>query len=87
MLQAVIGAGAAGLVSIRELLKEGHQVTGFEQGAKPGGVWRYDAAADSDPLGAQRSRRKVHGSMYRCASNSNLRGGGGVPWQHVIGGG
>lgn len=25
-LQAVIGAGAAGLVSIRELLKEGHQV-------------------------------------------------------------
>jgi hypothetical protein len=27
LLQAVIGAGAAGLVSIRELLKEGHQVT------------------------------------------------------------
>jgi cation diffusion facilitator CzcD-associated flavoprotein CzcO len=64
-VQAVIGAGAAGLVSIRELLKEGHQVTGFEQGAKPGGVWVYDEATDSDLLGAQQGRRKVHGSMYR----------------------
>lgn len=26
-VQAVVGAGAAGLVSIRELLKEGHQVS------------------------------------------------------------
>jgi cation diffusion facilitator CzcD-associated flavoprotein CzcO len=63
--QAVIGAGAAGLVSIRELLKEGHSVTGFEQGAKPGGVWVYDEATDSDLLGASDSRRRVHGSMYR----------------------
>ncbi|WIA31017.1 hypothetical protein OEZ86_001056 [Tetradesmus obliquus] len=62
---AVIGAGAAGLASIKELLAEGHAVTGFEQGAKPGGVWVYDDATDSDLLSASQSRRKVHGSMYR----------------------
>ncbi|KAF6256908.1 hypothetical protein COO60DRAFT_1702105 [Scenedesmus sp. NREL 46B-D3] len=65
MPQAVIGAGAAGLVSVRELLKEGHQVIGFEQGPTPGGVWVYDTATDSDLLGASPTRRKVHGSMYR----------------------
>lgn len=31
--QAVIGAGAAGLVSIRELLREGHQVSPWKHGA------------------------------------------------------
>ena len=35
---AVIGAGAAGLVSARELLREGHCVTIFEQGSEVGGV-------------------------------------------------
>lgn len=64
-LQAVIGAGAAGLVSIRELLREGHHVVGFEQSPAPGGVWVYDTATDSDLLGAQLHRRRVHGSMYR----------------------
>lgn len=63
----MIGAGAAGLASIKELLAEGHAVTGFEQGAKPGGVWVYGDATDSDLLSASQSRRKVHGSMYRCA--------------------
>lgn len=94
---AVIGAGAAGLVSIRELLKEGHQVcvyaataadcesppqqescaaktclfahvaqvVGFELGSQPGGTWVYDPNTDSDILGADRNRRKVHSSMYR----------------------
>lgn len=62
---AVIGAGAAGLVSIRELLKEGHQVVGFEQGARPGGTWVFDTSTDSDVLGGQHDRRRVHGSMYR----------------------
>lgn len=62
---AVIGAGAAGLVSIRELLKEGHQVVGFELGSQPGGTWVYDPNTDSDILGADSNRRKVHSSMYR----------------------
>ncbi len=36
-----MGAGAAGLVSVRELLREGHSVTVFEQGSDLGGIWIY----------------------------------------------
>lgn len=36
---AVIGAGAAGLVSIHELRKNGHQVTCFESESELGGTW------------------------------------------------
>ena len=39
--QAVIGAGAAGLVAARELLREGHTVQVFEQGERIGGIWDY----------------------------------------------
>ena len=37
--QAVIGAGAAGLVAARELIREGHAVTVFEQ--VPDGCLRH----------------------------------------------
>jgi hypothetical protein len=40
-LQAVIGAGAAGLVAARELRKEGHEVVVFEQQEQLGGTWLY----------------------------------------------
>lgn len=49
--QAVIGAGAAGLAAIRELVREGHAVTAFEQGPGPGGVWVYTEQVEDDPLG------------------------------------
>ena len=55
-LQAVIGAGAAGLVSIRELRRAGHSVTAFEQSNEIGGVWVYSEDTDSDdPLGVKPS--------------------------------
>jgi thioredoxin reductase len=54
---AVIGAGAAGLVTAREMLREGHRVTILEQNREPGGVWVY-----TDDVGS------VHSSMY-----ANLR--------------
>jgi cation diffusion facilitator CzcD-associated flavoprotein CzcO len=41
MSQAVIGAGAAGLVTARELRKEGHDVVVFEQQEQLGGTWLY----------------------------------------------
>jgi len=41
------------------------QVTGFEQGPVPGGVWVYEPATDSDLLGAADNRLRHHGSMYR----------------------
>ena len=51
-MQAVIGAGAAGLVAARELVREGHHVTVFEKGSGTGGVWVYtDEVESSDLLG------------------------------------
>lgn len=61
--QAVIGAGPAGLAVARELLKEGHCVTIFDVAGGVGGAWRFDGAADSDLLGLNGSRARVHSSM------------------------
>lgn len=38
----MIGAGASGLAVLRELLREGHDATVFEQGPRPGGTWVYE---------------------------------------------
>ena len=48
--QAVIGAGAAGLVAARELVREGHKVTVFEKGSCTGGVWVYTDEVESQDL-------------------------------------
>lgn len=61
---AVIGAGAAGLVTARELQREGHSVTVFEQAPRAGGIWVYSDEIDSDPLGVETDRKRVHGSLY-----------------------
>ena len=42
MRVAVIGAGAAGLESVRTLLAAGYEVTCFERAAVPGGHWHHD---------------------------------------------
>lgn len=63
-VQAVIGAGPCGLAVARELLKEGHNVTIFDAGDAVGGAWRFDeSATDSDLLGLDSSRVRVHSSM------------------------
>jgi cation diffusion facilitator CzcD-associated flavoprotein CzcO len=46
--QAVIGAGAAGLITARELLKAGHRPVVLEQSSGLGGIWRSDSK--SSPL-------------------------------------
>jgi predicted NAD/FAD-binding protein len=62
--QAVIGAGPCGLSVARELAKVGHSVTIFEAGDGVGGAWRFDeAATDSDLLGLESNRVRVHSSM------------------------
>ena len=61
---AVVGAGAAGLVAARELRDEGHDVVVFEKGGEVGGVWVFDPSQESDTLGVDESRTKVHSSMY-----------------------
>jgi cation diffusion facilitator CzcD-associated flavoprotein CzcO len=62
-LQAVIGAGPAGLAAAQQLLQEGHIVVVFEAGPAVGGAWHFDSSTDSDPLGLDPQRVKVHSSM------------------------
>ncbi|XP_022757035.1 flavin-containing monooxygenase FMO GS-OX5-like isoform X3 [Durio zibethinus] len=62
---AVIGAGMAGLVTARELRREGHQVTVFEKGQRVGGTWLYNPQVESDLLGLDPNREIVHTSLYR----------------------
>lgn len=47
-MQAVIGAGAAGLVSARVLTREGHKVTVYELGKDIGGIWLYNNNTEDD---------------------------------------
>ena len=62
---AVIGAGAAGLISAKELRDLGHDVVVYEQTNSIGGVWAYTDEVEDDLLGSSGSRKKVHGSMYK----------------------
>ncbi|TVU40253.1 hypothetical protein EJB05_13706, partial [Eragrostis curvula] len=57
----VVGAGVSGLVSARELRREGHEVTVMEQSGGVGGQWLYDLRTDAgDPLGLA----GVHSGIY-----------------------
>ncbi|GMI98303.1 hypothetical protein like AT1G62620 [Hibiscus trionum] len=62
---AVIGGGIAGLVSARELQREGHHVTVFEKANRVGGTWLYDPRVETDLLGLDPNREIVHSSLYR----------------------
>ncbi|CAH2073647.1 unnamed protein product [Thlaspi arvense] len=65
----VIGAGPSGLVSARELRKEGHKVVVMEQNDDVGGQWLYQPnVEEEDPLGRSsvsiNGALKVHSSIY-----------------------
>ncbi|KAL6174515.1 hypothetical protein ACLB2K_051161 [Fragaria x ananassa] len=62
---AVIGAGAAGLVAARELRREGHNVVILERGDQIGGTWVYPEEVESDLIGLDPDRTRVHSSMYQ----------------------
>lgn len=62
---AVVGAGAAGLVAARQLLREGLDVAVFEKSGRAGGTWAYDPRADADPLSRDPGAPgAAHGSLY-----------------------
>lgn len=63
-VQAVVGAGAAGLVSARELRREGHSVVVLEQDASLGGIWNYSEEVEADLLGLDPNRERIHSSLY-----------------------
>ena len=61
---AVIGAGAAGLVTAHELNRAGHEVTVIEQLGHVAGVWQYHEGVEEDLLGSGK-----HGNNpRRCVS-------------------
>ncbi|KAE8693783.1 repetitive proline-rich cell wall protein 1-like [Hibiscus syriacus] len=62
---AVVGAGTAGLLTARELQREGHHITVFEKAGKVGGIWLYNPRVESDPLGLDPNREIVHSSLYK----------------------
>ena len=71
---AVIGAGAAGLAAAKELLREGHAVTVFEQNSRVGGLWVYDPdREEEDLLGANPARKRVHSSVYASLRTNLMR--------------
>ncbi|XP_059318260.1 flavin-containing monooxygenase FMO GS-OX5-like isoform X2 [Lycium ferocissimum] len=62
---AVIGAGVSGLVTARELQREGHRVTVFEKSNKLGGLWVYNPQIETDPLSVDPNREIIHSSLYK----------------------
>ena len=46
---AVIGAGAAGLTAIKELLEIGADVVGYDKGDRPGGLWVRGSSSGISP--------------------------------------
>lgn len=63
MKVAIIGAGAAGLITAREFRDAGHEVSVFEQGDQPGGIWVYESRVEDDLLGLD-SKEPVYSSIY-----------------------
>nr|KJB41080.1 hypothetical protein B456_007G089300 [Gossypium raimondii] len=62
---AVLGGGFAGLVTARELKREGLLVTVFEKADHVGGIWLYNSGVETDLLGLDPNREIVHSSLYR----------------------
>lgn len=56
---AVIGAGAAGLVSTKYSISYGHNVTVYDQQEEIGGVWIY-----TDRIGKDKYGVDIHTPMY-----------------------
>ena len=50
MKVCVVGAGVSGLVTVKELLEEGHDVVCFEQEAKEGGVFNHPKGIAYDSM-------------------------------------
>lgn len=47
---AVVGAGAAGLATAKEMRARGHQVVVIDQADEVGGVWAYVDDVEDDPM-------------------------------------
>lgn len=73
----VIGGGPSGLVSARELKKEGHSVVVIEQNHDVGGQWLYEPCVESEDALGKEKFLKVHSSIYaslRLTSSREIMG-------------
>ncbi|XP_020587142.1 flavin-containing monooxygenase FMO GS-OX-like 9 [Phalaenopsis equestris] len=73
----VIGAGPSGLVSARELRKEGHCVSVLEQNHDIGGQWLYQPEVEDEDSMGKKKPLKIHSSVYsslRLASPREIMG-------------
>lgn len=61
---AVIGAGPAGLVSAKQALQHGHDVTVFEKHAQIGGIWNPRSGGAYQSVRMQSSRMSFHYSDF-----------------------
>ncbi|XP_031633746.1 dimethylaniline monooxygenase [N-oxide-forming] 3-like [Contarinia nasturtii] len=57
---AVIGAGPSGIVSAKNAIAQGHNVTIFEKTGTLGGIWYYTEETGTDEYGVE-----IHTPMYR----------------------
>ncbi|KAH0674585.1 hypothetical protein KY284_025672 [Solanum tuberosum] len=62
---AVIGVDASGLVTARELRREGHRVVVFEKSNQLGGLWVYNPRVETDLLSLDPNREIIHSSLYK----------------------
>ncbi|CAL9244466.1 unnamed protein product [Arabidopsis halleri] len=79
----VIGAGPSGLVSARELKKEGHKVVVMEQNNDVGGQWLYQPNVEEEDTLGKTKILKVHSSVYsslRLASPREVMGFSDFPF-------
>lgn len=79
----VIGAGPSGLVSARELRKEGHSAVVIEQNDDIGGQWLYDPRTEEEDGLGRGSFLKVHSSIYsslRLTSSREIMGFSDFPF-------
>lgn len=52
------------MVAAREVAREGHNPTVYEQSAELGGVWAYTGEVECTDLREQHASKRVHSSMY-----------------------
>lgn len=57
---AVIGAGSAGLASLKNIVDQKHKVNVFEQSESVGGIWRYTDKTGNDKYG-----NPIYSPMYQ----------------------
>ncbi|XP_068655481.1 flavin-containing monooxygenase FMO GS-OX-like 9 [Aristolochia californica] len=80
----VIGGGPSGLVSARELKREGHSVVVFEQRSDVGGQWLYEPVTKVEDVLVEGSTTKVHSSVYaslRLTSSREIMGFSDFPFR------